>query len=100
MPREHDRTAIVLEIILEFSAGAVRVSDLSHGGCFVDSIASVQAGETVKFRLKLADEQWEAMSGTVAYILPGFGFGLHFEDVSEEQKIRIAEIIVASGGTV
>jgi hypothetical protein len=102
MPRKHDRTAILLEIILEFSSGArtARVSDLSMGGCFVDTIATVTVGETIGFKLRTDNEEWEDMSGEVAYNLPGFGFGLHFKDLSEKQTGLLAEMILANGGTV
>src|SRR2546423_879895 len=101
MARKHDRTAILLEIVLEFSSGArgARVSDLSLGGCFVDSISSVNVGETVGFKLR-TDDKWQDMLGEIAYILPGMGFGLHFKDLSDEQKQVLTEIILTNGGSL
>jgi hypothetical protein len=101
MPRQHDRTAILLEISLEFASGerTARISDLSIGGCFVDSIASVNVGETVKFKLRM-DDNWEDMSGDITYILPGMGFGLQFKDLSEQQTRLLSELILENGGTV
>ena len=101
MPRQHNRIAIPLELVLESSSGKreARISDLSLGGCFVDSIASVQEGETLSFRLDLSSEQWEDMSGEVTYVMPGIGFGLRFNGLSENQTMRLTEIILANGGT-
>lgn len=102
MPRKHDRTSISLDVTLEFTSGtrSARVSDLSIGGCFVDTIVPVNVGEFVRIRIRLSDDQWEQMIGEVAYILPSFGFGLNFKGISEEQKWRISDVIVANGGTV
>jgi len=102
MGRKKDRVAILLEIVLEFSSGkhAARISDLSMGGCFVDSIAPVHVGDTISFTLGATDEYGEDMSGEVAYVLPGSGFGLSFKDLSEWQQMRIAEMILANGGTL
>ena len=102
MPRKHDRTSISLDVTLEFTSGTrtARVSDLSVGGCFVDTIVPVNVGEFVRIRIRLSDDQWEQMVGEVAYILPGFGFGLSFAGISEEQKWRLSDVIVANGGTV
>src|SRR5258706_6354795 len=101
MARKHDRTAILLEIVLEFSSGkrSARISDLSLGGCFVDSIAAVTVGETVSFKLRM-DDQWEDMSGEITYVLPGSGFGLHFKDLSDKQKASLTEVILTNGGSL
>lgn len=101
MPRQHNRIAIPLEVVLESSSGkrGARINDLSLGGCFVDSIASVQEGEKLSFKICLSPEEWEHMSGEVTYVMPGIGFGLRFNDPSENQQKRLTEIILANGGT-
>ncbi|MEP6787014.1 MAG: PilZ domain-containing protein [Acidobacteriota bacterium] len=99
MPRKDDRTNILLEITLECASGTrtARISDLSIGGCFVDTFMQVHVGERVQIKLQLTEGQWEEMAGEVTYILPNFGFGLNFTEISEEQKTHIASVIAASG---
>ena len=100
MPRQHNRIAVPMEIVLEFSSGKRqgRISDLSVGGCFVDGIAAVQEGDTVFFKLGAESDQWERMSGEVVYVMPGIGFGLRFTDLTLEQNMRLTETVMANSG--
>lgn len=101
MPRQRERVPVSLEIILEWVSGKreARISDLSMSGCFVDTIAAVQAGETISFKLNTPTGEWAELSGKVVYHLPGFGFGLRFEGLSEAQQILLEQIISAHGGS-
>lgn len=87
-------------VLMESSSGRreARVSDLSTGGCFVDSIAQVRVGEIIRFKLSLSEDRTEDLTGKVAYILDTFGFGIKFIDLSAEQEARIGEIVIAHGG--
>ena len=98
MPRQEDRTPHFEEIELEFASGKglARISDISIGGCYVDSIVSVPVGETVSFVFKGAGTESLSFSCVVAYVLDGFGFGLKFTDLSPAAK-RLLEQIVNSG---
>jgi len=100
MPRQYKRFPISLEIVLEFSSGKreARISDLSMGGCFVDSIMNVSEGEIVSFKLRMPTGQWVELSGKVIYYLPNFGFGIRFTNRTEEKNKLLAQIILAHGG--
>jgi hypothetical protein len=100
MPRKKERISVSLGVNLEWSSGrsSARVSDLSMSGCFVDTIAPVCEGETVSLKLAVSTGKTEAMVGEVVYHLAGFGFGLCFKNVSEEQKNLLKQIIVEHGG--
>lgn len=100
MPREKDRIQIPIGIIMESSSGKreARISDLSMSGCFIDSIANVREGEIIRFKLSLAQGDTENLSGEVAYILEGIGFGIKFTGLSDEQQIIIDRLVLANGG--
>ncbi|MCW5960678.1 MAG: PilZ domain-containing protein [Pyrinomonadaceae bacterium] len=100
MNRKYTRLGVALEIYMDFTSGRreARVSDLSMGGCFVDSIAAVSQGEKIGFELKLSPRESLRMKGEVAYVMAGIGFGIRFEDVSEFERDLIAKTIKANGG--
>ncbi|MBK9163269.1 MAG: PilZ domain-containing protein [Acidobacteria bacterium] len=83
--RQQNRVSYVVEIILDSSVGrrSSRISDLSLGGCYVESIASYREGEEVAFELRSGETELR-FTGEVAYVLEGFGFGLKFTDLGEE----------------
>lgn len=83
--RQQDRVSYVVEIILDSSAGrrSSRISDLSMGGCYVESIATYRVGEELAFELRSNGTELR-FTGEIAYILEGFGFGLKFKDLGEE----------------
>lgn len=89
-----------MEVMLSFSSGKheARVSDLSMGGCFVDTILDVNEGEKVSFELQLPSGQWLSLTGEIVYVLPRFGFGLQFIDLTEEQRVLIEKAIMTHGG--
>jgi hypothetical protein len=98
--RQSERINIPLEIVLESASGRreCRISDLSFGGCFVDSIAAVSAGEVLTLMLHLPTRQCLKVQGEVTYLYPGFGFGLRFIDLSKEGEIQLEQVILAHGG--
>ncbi len=101
MPRQHERVSVSLEIMLELVSGKreARVSDLSRGGCFVDTIMDIAKGEAIVFQLKMPTGEWIKLSGKIAHTLPGFGFGIGFDlPLTEEQRTAIYRVIFAHGG--
>lgn len=89
MNRKHERIPMIVEIVLDSSAGRrpSRISDLSMGGCYVDSIASFRVGEPLSFDLKSPTIGTVTFSGEVAYVLEGFGFGLKFTQMGPQQLV-------------
>jgi hypothetical protein len=84
MARKYERSDIVREIVLESSAGkrSSRISDMSMGGCYIESITNFRKGETVEFDLANTAGDLLRFSGSVAYVLDGFGFGLTFTNLT------------------
>ena len=98
MNREQKRAPYLIEAILEFSSGRreARISDLSLGGCYVDSIAPVAQGETIAFDIPVAEGKLLHLVGTVAHVFESNGFGVKFAELSQADTMQILELIKAS----
>ncbi len=66
-----------------------RVTNLSAGGCYLDTVGEVQQGEVVGFRILLPDDDWLYLEGEVRHHTPGSGFGVQFVDLIEEQEEKL-----------
>jgi hypothetical protein len=66
-----------------------RVTDLSEGGCYLDTVGEVLSGEIVAFRVLLPDDDWLYLEGEVRHHRPGFGFGVQFVDLNDEQTEKL-----------
>lgn len=92
--RQFERKELVAEAALEFSSGKyeARISELGPGGCYVDSIASVVEGEPISLTIRFGDNSMP-FTGEIAYLLPGFGFGIRFTDITDEREDFIRKIL-------
>lgn len=95
MPRREERFGYIKEIVLEGASGErdARISDLSAGGCFIDTIANVPVGEPVRFQLTANDGRVMDFAGHVAYTMPATGFGVKFAGLTTEQKAFLASLL-------
>lgn len=75
-----------------------RISDISMGGCYIDSIASFRVYENVAFDLVHPNGRSLPFTGEISYVLEGFGFGVRFTDLSEEQTVFLERIVQSLGG--
>lgn len=67
----------------------VRISDLSQGGCYLDTIAEVMVGETLFLKILMANGEWFELKSVVAHYTPRLGFGVRFVDLDEKQELQI-----------
>jgi hypothetical protein len=65
-----------------------RTSDLSRGGCYVDTISSFPAGSVVKMRLTKDARSFEAQA-EVVYSLVGMGMGVKFTSGDPQQLLTL-----------
>ena len=98
MPRKDDRFPYLKEVELEFASGrrSARISDISLGGCYIDTIAQVAVGEPLALVISSSNGDSMEFKGRVAYVLENFGFGVEFTDVSDPQRQFLGEIAVSS----
>lgn len=93
--RKNPRVPILLDVLWESATGKyeARTSDVSLGGCFIDTIGQVAVGETISFKLHLPSGQWIELQGEVKYELPRIGFGVKFKDVSELSQKHLEALV-------
>ena len=97
--RRHPRVPALFEVTWEGAAGRyeARTSDLSEGGCFIDTIVPAAPGEEITFRLRLPAGGWLEFRGVVTYHFPNTGFGVRFEAASAEDRKRLQWLVKAEG---
>jgi Tfp pilus assembly protein PilZ len=95
--RKHNRVPTLIDLAWEGAAGKyeARTSDLSMGGCFIDTIAQVAVGEMIKFKLRLPAGDWIEMQGEVVYTQPSLGFGVRFTTISDYDRKRLKWLVKA-----
>jgi hypothetical protein len=95
--RRYPRVPALFEVTWEGAAGRyeARTSDLSEGGCFIDTIVPAAAGEELTFRLRLPAGGWLELQGVVTYHCPNTGFGVLFKAASAEDRKRLGWLVKA-----
>lgn len=95
MPRQDERVSFLTEVALEFASGrrTVRISDISMGGCYMESIIQVQQGEHFSFDITSTDGEAVRFDGEVAYVFDGMGFGVKFLDLNDHCRRFLLKII-------
>jgi PilZ domain-containing protein len=73
---------------------SARVTDLSEGGCYLDTVGEVMVGEIVAFRVLLPDDDWLYLEGEVRHHRHGVGFGVRFIDLNEEQTEKLLRLLL------
>ena len=72
---------------------SARVTDLSEGGCYLDTVGEVMVGEIVAFRVLLPDDDWLYLEGEVRHHRHGLGFGVRFVELNEEQTQKLSWLL-------
>ena len=93
--RSKPRLSINLDAVWERTGDApsARITNVSEGGCFLDTVGEVRQGEIVAFRILMPDDDWLYLEGEVRHHLAGIGFGVQFVDLNEEQEAKVKELI-------
>ena len=94
--RSKPRLGINLEAVWERTGDvpAARLTNLSEGGCFLDTVGEVRSGEIVAFRVLMPDEdEWLYLEGEVRHHVKGIGFGVKFLELNQDQESKIRELM-------
>ena len=93
--RRDERVSLPLETHCEGHSGkyTARLSDVSLGGCYVETLAVVTVGEHIRFEIQLPTGRWLPLQGEVVYHQPNLGFGVRFTELSELELEMLANII-------
>jgi hypothetical protein len=97
--RRHKRITVSLEAKLEglHKNYPARVSDISVGGCYVETVAQVSVGEIVQVDIYLPTGKWLSLRGEVLYFHQTIGFGLRFLQLSQLEMEMLNHLILYSG---
>src|SRR5271170_453647 len=74
--------------VTEMSSGArfsTRMTDLSHGGCFVDTMVPFPVGAKVQIKVHQGKNEFET-GGVVVYSQYGLGMGVAFDPLEPERR--------------
>ena len=93
--RNEKRWDVCLDAVWDGKSGnyVARVTDLSEGGCYVDSLGEAQVGEVIAFKLQMPDGEWLDLTGEVAHQSPPLGFGLRFSSLTDEQHEKLRSLL-------
>ena len=93
--RNEKRWDVCLDAVWDGKSGnyVARITDLSENGCYVDSLGEAVIGEVIAFKLQLPDGEWLELTGNVAHQTPPLGFGLRFDDLTDEQREKLRSLI-------
>ena len=94
--RSRPRLSVSLDAVWNENADnrqSARVTDLSEGGCYLDTVGEVRTGEIVAFRVLLPDEDWLYLEGEVKHHRHNFGFGVQFVDLNDEQTEKLLQLL-------
>jgi hypothetical protein len=94
--REDERVEVNLPVRYDGLSGSheARLSDLSLGGCFVNTAGRVEVGEVIGLKIRMPDGEWLELRGEVATFYQGIGFGLLFTFLTDEEQRALRQIIV------
>jgi Tfp pilus assembly protein PilZ len=92
--RTEQRMDVSLEAVWDGHGNRpARITDLSEGGCYVDTTGESCIGERLTFRVQLPDGAWLQLTGEVAHYHVPVGFGLRFTDLTDEQREQLRAFI-------
>ncbi|HEX5966085.1 MAG TPA: PilZ domain-containing protein [Pyrinomonadaceae bacterium] len=93
--RREERWDVMLDAVWDGKSGnhTARITDLSDGGCYIDSLGGVTMGELVNLKLQLPNGEWLELGGEVAHHTPPVGFGIRFLGLSDEQLTTLRAFI-------
>ena len=98
--RAYVRTPVSLEAVWEEKPRiyTAHVSDISIGGCYVDTIVGATVGEVINSKIQTPTGSWIKLQGEIVHYKPRMGFGLRFLDIAAKDQSLLALMIDFVGG--
>jgi PilZ domain-containing protein len=93
-PRRYPRLPVSIDCEVDGASGhaSLRVSELSLGGCFVDTQVQFLVGAPVTIRASLPGGEL-VFEGRVLYTQAEYGFGVAFDPLSAPTRARLEEFL-------
>jgi hypothetical protein len=97
--RGEERFTLPLEARWEGLSGqySARISDLSLGGCYIESLAQVVVGSELQFEIRLPTGLWMPLRGTIVYQQPSLGFGVRFAHLTLMERNLLMQVLNSAG---
>jgi hypothetical protein len=89
--RAHDRSRLILDVFFDGQdvTGVASTKDISPGGLFMNTQASIPEGAFLMVRIPFSKEAQVVCNAEVIYSNPGHGVGLKFHDVPDEARATL-----------
>jgi hypothetical protein len=92
--REDERAAVSIEAWWEGLSGRhlARVSDISMGGCFIETVILPAVGDVVVFAIMRPKAGWLELRGTVVSVDPAAGFSVTYTFLTDEEQQELKRL--------
>ena len=94
--RKHVRRPALIQCRIDGAAtqAAMRLTDVSAGGCFVATTATVLPDARITLRAMMSGEE-VSLTGHVVHVQPGrgFGFAIDIDELTEDARQRLQEFL-------
>jgi len=93
-PRQYPRCPVSIDCQVDGLASGLstRLSELGLGGCFVDTRTAFGTGGRITITAALPSSE-VVFTGTVLYVLSGYGFGVGFDTLPERTHGQLEEFL-------
>jgi hypothetical protein len=97
--RRYTRLPVLVECRLDGASGRhdMRMTDLSPGGCYVDTSMSFPEGTRVTLYAQLGEGEVALPGRVIPLKTGGFGFGIEFLDLDEAAKRQLDAYLQGRG---
>jgi PilZ domain len=72
---------------------ALRIHDLSVGGCLIESYFEATVGRRIQIEIELPYAGWIRLRAEILYTRPDYGFAVKFVDVPDETRGQLERVI-------
>jgi hypothetical protein len=88
--RQHDRSRLLIDVYFDGkdATGVASTKDISVGGLYMNTQATLPRGSVLLLRIPLQDGQLVA-NAEVVYVNEGSGVGLQFQGLSAEDRVAL-----------
>ena len=89
--RRYDRARLIVDVYFDGrdATGVASTKDISVGGFYMNTQASLPEGATLLVRIPLGDGRQIIANAEVVYSNPARGVGLRFQNLSDENRTFI-----------
>jgi PilZ domain len=90
--RVHDRSRLIVDVFFNGAdaTGVASTKDISLGGLYMNTQADLPEGAVLLLRIPLKDDQQIVVNAEVMYSNPGYGVGVRFQGLSENDRALMA----------